>query len=41
MQTLASGYRGLSFLVDINRDRLVAVVVIAMSLWVASHIGVH
>ncbi|WP_291839001.1 hypothetical protein [Limimaricola sp.] len=41
MQTLTSSYRGLSFLIDINRDRLVAVVVILMSLWVASHIGVH
>lgn len=41
MQTLTAGYRGLSFLVDINRDRLVAAVVILMSLWVASLMGVH
>jgi len=39
MQTLAIGYRGLSYLIDLNRDRLLALVVIAAALIIGSNLG--
>lgn len=39
MQTLATGYRGLSYLIDLNRDRLLALIVICMALMIGSHFG--
>ncbi len=34
MQTITSGYRGLSYLIDLNRDRLLAIAVICGALMI-------
>ena len=39
MQTLTNGYRGLSLLVDLNRDRLMAIGTIIVALSVGALIG--
>lgn len=39
MQTIATGYRGLSLLIDINWDRLLYGATIIFALWAASFLG--
>ncbi|UXX83719.1 hypothetical protein [Roseovarius pelagicus] len=38
MQTLIGGYRGLSVMFDVNRDRMLSLGVIVASLFLASYI---
>jgi hypothetical protein len=39
MQTISSGYRGLSFLIGLNWDRLLYGMTIVGALWVGAFIG--
>ncbi|EET48103.1 hypothetical protein [Thalassobium sp. R2A62] len=39
MQTIATGYRGLSLLIDINWDRLLYGATIIFALWGGSFLG--
>lgn len=39
MQTIASGYRGLSLLIDINWDRLLYLATIVGALWAGAFFG--
>ncbi|MEJ6479246.1 MAG: hypothetical protein ACI86S_000174 [Paracoccaceae bacterium] len=39
MQTIASGYRGLSLLIDINWDRILYLATIVGALWVGAYLG--
>jgi hypothetical protein len=39
MQTIASGYRGLSLLIDINWDRMIYAATIVGALWGGAYLG--
>lgn len=39
MQTIASGYRGLSFLIGLNWDRLLYAGTIVFALWAGAYLG--
>jgi hypothetical protein len=39
MQTIASGYRGLSFLIGLNWDRLLYGATIVFALWAGAFLG--
>lgn len=39
MQTISQGYRGLSFLVKLNVDRIAAIGILVLALYVGSYVA--